>query len=145
MVIVPGFLAVSGEGEIVSLGRGGSDLSAVLLAAALGAETCELIKDVPGYFDADPNIDATARHVPSLTFDDAIARAAAGCPLVQAESLAIARAEGLRVVIRAASRDGRRTVVYGRAAGHPATATTEGAESDGVRHEDDSRRAAVGA
>ena len=58
IVIVPGFLGVSAGGTITSLGRGGSDLTAVLLATAVRADACELIKDVPGYFTADPHRDA---------------------------------------------------------------------------------------
>ena len=54
VVVVPGFLARGDGDAIVSLGRGGSDLTAVLLAAGLRANRCELIKDVPGYFTADP-------------------------------------------------------------------------------------------
>jgi len=59
VVVVPGFLATRSDEAIVTLGRGGSDLSAVLLAVGLGASRCELLKDVPGYFEEDPR--ATAR------------------------------------------------------------------------------------
>ena len=55
VVVVPGFLASGAGSAVVTLGRGGSDLSAVVIAAALDAKRCELIKDVPGYFSADPN------------------------------------------------------------------------------------------
>jgi aspartate kinase len=134
VVIVPGFLATEAGGAIVSLGRGGSDLSAVALAAAVGAERCELIKDVPGYFTADPAADAGARHIPFIDFETALEMAAGGCDLVQAAALEAARACGVRLVIRTTDAAGRRTIV----------SPSEG-ESHAFRHEDHSRRAAIGA
>lgn len=104
VVVVPGFLA-RGEGDaIVSLGRGGSDLTAVLLAAGLGASTCELLKDVPGYFSADPNASRSARHLPALSYADALAMADGGCELVQRQALVSASEAGLTLVIRAIDR-----------------------------------------
>ena len=105
VVVAPGFLAVRRSGGIVSLGRGGSDLSAVLLAAGLRAERCELIKDVPGYFSADPQTHAGARQLPRVTYAQALAMARAGCDLVQEDALAVAMRARLRVVVR--SLDGR--------------------------------------
>lgn len=111
VVVVPGFLAVRRSGSIVSLGRGGSDLSAVLLAAGLGAASCELIKDVPGYFTADPLKHADATHIPHLTFARARAMAAAGCDLVQAEALEAAARNNLRIVIRSVEDDAPQTEI----------------------------------
>jgi aspartate kinase len=131
IVIVPGFLGVSPGGTITSLGRGGSDLTAVLLAAAVRADACELIKDVPGYFTADPHRDAGARPIHDLTIAEALAMADAGCDLVQRAALAAAAAARLHLVIR--SMDAAAPVTHLRSQHH------------GIRHEDDSRRAAVGA
>ena len=101
IVVAPGFLArVEGDG-VASLGRGGSDLSAVLLAAGLGAERCELLKDVPGYFDADPNEHPDAAHIGALEYDDAIRIAAGGCDLVQLNALEAARELNVPLLIRA--------------------------------------------
>jgi aspartate kinase len=100
VAIVPGFLAVNPSGGVVSLGRGGSDLTAVLLAEGLGACRCELVKDVPGYFTADPHRDVTARHLPSLTFDEALALADAGCDLVQRTAIVAAARCKLPLVVR---------------------------------------------
>lgn len=133
IVIVPGFLGADERGAIVSLGRGGSDLSAVTLAAALGARTCELIKDVPGYFTADPALHQDARHLPAIDFETAIGMAAAGCALVQTEALEAARARGVRLVITTTRSEDLRTIV-----------SCEG-ESHAICDQDDSRRAAVGA
>ena len=94
IVIVPGFLGVSAGGTITSLGRGGSDLTAVLLAIAVRADACELVKDVPGYFTADPHRDAAARQIHDLPIDDALRMADAGCDLVQRAALAAAAQAG---------------------------------------------------
>ena len=101
VVVVPGFLACGGGNRVVSLGRGGSDLTAVVLATALGALRCELIKDVGGYFAADPKVDPTANHLPELDYDRSLAMADAGCGLVQRAALETARAHSLRIVVRA--------------------------------------------
>lgn len=131
IVIVPGFLGVSAGGTITSLGRGGSDLTAVLLAAAVRAHACELIKDVPGYFTADPHRNTHARPIQHLSFDKAIVMADAGCDLVQRAALVAASAASLPLVIR--SMDAAAPVTHLRSQHH------------GVLDQDDSRRAAVGA
>jgi aspartate kinase len=131
IVIVPGFLGVSPGGAITSLGRGGSDLTAVLLAAAVHADACELIKDVPGYFTADPHRDTAARPIHDLSIAEALAMADAGCDLVQRAALTAAAAANLNIVIR--SMDAAAPVTHLRSQHH------------GIRHQDDSRRAAVGA
>jgi aspartate kinase len=107
VVVVPGFLATNND-RVVTLGRGGSDWSAVLLAASLGAASCELIKDVDGYFTSDPNAanapeanDANdARLIPRLSHVDALAMADAGCPLVQRQAIEAAAHAHLPLVIR---------------------------------------------
>ena len=138
IVIVPGFLGVSVGGTITSLGRGGSDLTAVLLAAAVRADACELIKDVPGYFTADPHTQADARPIHDLGFADAIAMADGGCDLVQRAALVAADGAALRLVIRSMDAAAPVTTVH-------ASAHTRSRSSHGVRHQDDPRRPAVGA
>jgi len=100
VVVAPGFLARGAGDRIVSLGRGGSDLTAVLLAAGLGASCCELVKDVPGYFTADPKRDPDARPLPSVSYARAIQMADEGCELVQRHALVAARDRALPLVIR---------------------------------------------
>jgi aspartate kinase len=100
VAVVPGFFATNAASQIVSLGRGGSDLTAVLLAEGLRACRCELIKDVPGYFTSDPHRDAAARHVPFLRFEQAISMAADGCNLVQRQAIEAAARCKLPLVIR---------------------------------------------
>ena len=105
VVVAPGFLATS-EQRLVTLGRGGSDWSAVILAAALGAQSCVLVKDVDGYFTADPALDRRARRLPHLTHALAIAQADTGCPLVQRDALVEAATHGLPLIVRSISGSG---------------------------------------
>jgi len=130
IVIVPGFLGVSPGGAVTSLGRGGSDLTAVLLAAAIRADACELIKDVPGYFTADPHRDAAAQPIHDLGIDEALRMADGGCDLVQRAALAAAAHADLHLVIRSMDAAASVSHVHSRS-------------SHGVRHQDHSRRAAV--
>ena len=105
VVVVPGFLAVDNQ-RIVTLGRGGSDWSAVLLAASLGASRCELVKDVDGYFTADPQLHPGAALSPQLTYTPALQRADDGCPLVQRHAIAEAARARLPLVIRSLTSQG---------------------------------------
>jgi aspartate kinase len=100
VAIVPGFFAADSANAIVSLGRGGSDLTAVLLAEGLKACRCELVKDVPGYFTSDPHRDSTARPIPHLTFERALELADQGCDLVQRNAIEAAARSGIPLVIR---------------------------------------------
>lgn len=100
VVVVPGFFATLLNGTVVSLGRGGSDLTAVLLAEELEAEQCELIKDVAGYFSEDPKHQPSTQHLPALSYDEALQMARAGCELLQPQAIEAARVAGLRLVVR---------------------------------------------
>lgn len=106
VVVVPGFLARGAGDRIVSLGRGGSDLTAVLLAASLGARRCELVKDVPGYFSRDPHAHDDARPLPTLDFARALAMADEGCELVQRHALEAAARARLPLLVRAIDGEG---------------------------------------
>lgn len=126
VVIVPGFLAVGPGGTVRSLGRGGSDLTAILLAAAVGADRCELIKDVPGYHTADPHVRSDAQPIAALSIADAVAMAAGGCELVQPAALEAARARDLRVIVRSLEARAPVTEVYPETP--PSNAATAGQE-----------------
>lgn len=91
IVIVAGFQGVSGSKEITTLGRGGSDLTAVTLAAAFGAERCELYKDVAGVFTADPRIVPKARRIPGLSYGQLLELIGAGSQVVQDRAVLAAR------------------------------------------------------
>lgn len=100
IVIVPGFFATDSRQTIASLGRGGSDLTAVLLARGLQACRCELIKDVPGYFTSDPHKNSEATPISELTFEQALEFASSGCDLVQRKAIEVAKNCALPLVIR---------------------------------------------
>jgi aspartate kinase len=100
VAVVPGFLATDSAGVIVSLGRGGSDLTAVIIARGLEARRCVLVKDVPGYFSADPHRDPDARHLPFLTFESALSLADNGCDLVQRQAIEEAERCRLPLIVR---------------------------------------------
>src|SRR6476469_3163047 len=92
IVLVAGFQGVSSESlDITTLGRGGTDLTAVALAAALGAETCEIYTDVEGVFTADPRIAPNARKLHALSYDEMLEMAASGAKVLQLRSVEFAR------------------------------------------------------
>ena len=99
VVVVPGFLATCRQ-QVVTLGRGGSDWSAVALAAALDASRCELIKDVPGYFTSDPHTTPNAALIDALDYTTALEMADNGCPLVQRQAIDHARRTHLPLIVR---------------------------------------------
>lgn len=132
LIVVPGFLGIAAGGAVRSLGRGGSDLTAVLLAAAIRADRCELIKDVPGYHTSDPNIDAAATPIAMLCTADALRMADAGCDLVQRAALVAAEDADLPLIIRSIDDAAPFSSVLPRS-------------RYGVLNEDHSRRPAVGA
>lgn len=105
VVVVPGFLAIENT-RVTTLGRGGSDWSAVLLAASLGATRCELVKDVDGYFTSDPATNSDAELIPQLNYTTALQMADEGCPLVQRHAVAEAARARLPLVIRSLTSHG---------------------------------------
>ncbi len=93
--VVSGFQAVRDDGETVTLGRGGSDTSAVALAAALGPAECHIVTDVPAVFDRDPNLDAGARRIEEMDHLALVRLAESGAQVVHAEAARRALAHGV--------------------------------------------------
>ncbi|HLX88451.1 MAG TPA: aspartate kinase, partial [Acidimicrobiales bacterium] len=89
--VVAGFQGVSGDRDVTTLGRGGSDTTAVALAAALGAEACEIYTDVSGVFSADPRIVPEAHRIPQLSFEEMLDIAASGGRVLALRSVEFAR------------------------------------------------------
>ncbi len=108
IVVVPGFLATSRH-RVVTLGRGGSDWSAVALAVALGAARCELVKDVDGYFTSDPHTTSDAKLISHLDYDAALQMADGGCPLVQRQAIEEAARAALPLIVRSVTSGGTRS------------------------------------
>lgn len=99
VAIVAGFQGVSRKGEITTLGRGGSDLSAVAIAAALKIPRVEFYKDVPGIFEKDPKKNPGAELLPTLSYQKALQLAEAGAQVLQARSIALAEKNKIQLAI----------------------------------------------
>jgi aspartate kinase len=113
IVLVAGFQGVSTSYDVTTLGRGGSDTTAVALAAAIGAEVCEIYTDVAGVFTADPRIVPEARKLPQVSFEEMLEMAASGAKVLQLRSVEYARTHGVRMHCRSSFEDGPGTVVLG--------------------------------
>ncbi len=101
IVLVAGFQGVSSTGrDVTTLGRGGSDTSAVAVAAALGAEVCEIYTDVSGVYTADPRIVPDARKLETVSFEEMLEMAASGAGVLQLRSVEYARNHGVRIHCR---------------------------------------------
>jgi len=111
IVIVAGFQGVSYKREITTLGRGGSDTTAVALAAALDAERCEIYSDVDGVYSADPNQVPAARHLPGLSYEEMQEMAVSGAKVLKAEAVEFAKRAQIAIYARASFAPGRETVV----------------------------------
>ena len=98
--VVAGFQGVSTARDVTTLGRGGSDTTAVALAAALGAEACEIYTDVSGVFTADPRIVPTARRLPRVSFEEMLEMAATGGRVLSLRSVEFARNHGVPLHVR---------------------------------------------
>ncbi|MDQ8701734.1 aspartate kinase [Streptomyces sp. LHD-70] len=123
IVIVAGFQGVSQETkDITTLGRGGSDTTAVALAAALGADVCEIYTDVDGVFTADPRIVPAARRIDRIAAEDMLELAAHGARILHLRSVEYARRFGVPIHVRSSFSEKDGTWVTGRAAGKTAPA-----------------------
>jgi aspartate kinase len=112
IVLVAGFQGVSSTShDVTTLGRGGSDTTAVAVAAALGAEVCEIYTDVAGVFSADPRIVPDARKLPIVSFEEMLEMSASGAGVLQLRSVEYARTHGVRIHCRSSFDDGPGTVV----------------------------------
>jgi aspartate kinase len=99
--IVAGFQGVSANGkDVTTLGRGGSDTTAVALAVALKADVCEIYTDVDGIFTADPRIVPTARRIPAITYEEMLEMAASGAKVLQLRCVEYARRYGVPIHVR---------------------------------------------
>jgi aspartate kinase len=111
IVLVAGFQGVSTTDDVTTLGRGGSDTTAVAVAAAVGASECEIYTDVAGVFTADPRIVPDARKLPSVSFEEMLEMAASGAGVLQLRSVEYARNENVRIHCRSSFDDCPGTLV----------------------------------
>jgi aspartate kinase len=111
IVLVAGFQGVSTAKDVTTLGRGGSDTTAVALAAAVGADVCEIYTDVPGVFSADPRIVPDARKLDIVSFEEMLEMSASGAGVLQLRSVEYARTHGVRIHCRSSFDDTPGTIV----------------------------------
>jgi aspartate kinase len=97
--VLAGFQGISPAGRVTTLGRGGSDTSAVALAAALGAERCDIFTDVEGVFTSDPRIVAKAHKLDRVTYEEMLEMASLGAKVLETRSVALAMQHGVRVQV----------------------------------------------
>jgi aspartate kinase len=100
IVVVAGYQGVNQEGDITTLGRGASDLTAVALAAALKADACEIYTDVDGVYTADPNVCPKARKLGRISYDEMLEMAGLGAKVLQTRSVELARRYNVPLVVR---------------------------------------------
>ena len=112
IVLVAGFQGVSTDShDVTTLGRGGSDTTAVAIAAALGASVCEIYTDVSGVFSADPRIVPEARKLTMVSYEEMLEMSASGAKVLQLRSVEYARNHGVRIHCRSSFEDGPGTLV----------------------------------
>jgi aspartate kinase len=111
IVVVAGFQGVSREGEVTTLGRGGSDTSAVALAAALRARRCDIYSDVDGVYSADPRVVPEAQRIEQIGYPEMLELARHGARVLNAEAVEHARVAGLEIRARSTFQDGSGTVI----------------------------------
>jgi len=111
IVVVAGFQGIDSAGDITTLGRGASDLTAVALAAALKADACEIYTDVDGVYTADPNICPRARKLKRISYDEMLEMAGLGAKVLQIRSVELAQRYGVPLVVRSSFNDSEGTLV----------------------------------
>jgi aspartate kinase len=111
IAVVAGFQGVDAEGNITTLGRGGSDTSAVAIAAAIGADECEIYTDVDGVYTTDPNVCPSARKIQRISYEEMLELASLGAKVLQIRSVEIAMKYGVPVHVRSSFNDQPGTLV----------------------------------
>ena len=99
IAVCPGFQGISDEGRVSTLGRGGSDTSAVAIAAAVKADRCDIYTDVDGVYTTDPRIVAKARKLKAVTYEEMLELASVGAKVLQTRSVGLAMKEGVRIQV----------------------------------------------
>jgi aspartate kinase len=134
--IVAGFQGVSQDSkDVTTLGRGASDTTAVALAAALGADVCEIYTDVDGIFTADPRIVRGARRIPRISYEEMLEMAACGAKVLHLRCVEYARRYGMPIHVRSSFGNREGTWVVRKIAGEPEGEAMEQAIISGVAHD----------
>jgi aspartate kinase len=129
IAVIAGFQGVDGHGNITTLGRGGSDTTAVAVAAAIGADECEIYTDVDGVYTTDPNICSSARKIGRISYEEMLELASLGAKVLQIRSVEIAMTYGVPIHVRSSFNDTPGTLVANE------DATLEGMVVSGVAYD----------
>jgi aspartate kinase len=113
IAVIPGFQGVAADGSLATLGRGGSDTSAVALAAAVNADRCDIYTDVDGVYTTDPRIVPRARKLPAVTYEEMLELASVGAKVLQTRSVGLAMRENIPVRVLSSFDDRPGTMVVG--------------------------------
>jgi len=111
IIIVAGFQGINHNGEVTTLGRGGSDLSAVALAGALKADACEIYSDVDGIYTTDPRIEPKAKKLDYISYDEMLELSSLGAKVLQNRSVELAKKMGVKIIAKSSFSDGEGTVI----------------------------------
>lgn len=117
IVIVAGFQGETSEGDITTLGRGGSDLTAIALASALDADACQIFTDVDGVYTCDPRIVPTAKKIEAISYDEMLEMASSGSKVMQSRSVEFAKKFGVTFEVRSSFNNNPGTTVKEESAG----------------------------
>jgi aspartate kinase len=113
IAVIPGFQGVAADGSLATLGRGGSDTSAVALAAAVNADRCDIYTDVDGVYTTDPRIVPRARKLPAVTYEEMLELASVGAKVLQTRSVGLAMRENMPIRVLSSFEDRPGTMVVG--------------------------------
>ena len=111
IVVVAGFQGIDDKGDITTLGRGGSDLSAVALAGALEADLCEIFTDVDGVYTTDPRIEKKAKKLEQISYDEMLELASAGAKVLQNRSVELAKKLNVKLITRSSFNHNEGTLI----------------------------------
>ena len=111
IVVVAGFQGIDEKGNITTLGRGGSDLSAVALAGALDADLCEIFTDVDGVYTTDPRIEKKAKKLEKISYDEMLELASAGAKVLQNRSVELAKKLNVKLITRSSFNHNEGTLI----------------------------------
>ncbi len=111
IVIVAGFQGQTGEGQVTTLGRGGSDLTAIAIASAIGADLCQIFTDVDGVYTCDPRLVPSARKLDELSYEEMLEMASLGSKVMQSRSVEFAKKFGVKFEVRSSFNDHPGTMI----------------------------------
>jgi aspartate kinase len=145
VAIVAGFQGFNrGTGDITTLGRGGSDTTAVALAAALDADVCEIYTDVDGIYTTDPRVVSSARKIDAITSEEMLELAASGAKVLHLRAVEYARRHGVALHVRSSFSNAEGTIVYDPKKGHPKGEQVEEPIITGIAFEKSEAKVTVG-